>query len=106
LKNEQIMNKSFDILPSSNDITYRRMKNAANDLLKFNTQKNQSLSRLLKVIFENGNVRPSEPVTNVKYTTLKTNPSGLNQGLGYLSLVDCIENALLPMHYFCNLLKP
>ena len=82
MKNEQIMNKSFDILPSSNDITYRRMKNAANDLLKFNTQNNQSLSRLLKVIFEGGNTRPSEPVTNLKYTTLKTSPTGLNQGLG------------------------
>ena len=106
MKNEQIMNKSFDILPSSNDITYRRMKNAANDLLKLNTQKNQSLSRLLKVIFENGNVRPSEPVTNLKYITLKTNPSGLNQGWVHLSLADCVENALLPMHYFCNLLQP
>ena len=80
------MNKSFDILPSSNDITYRRMKNAANDLLKLNTQQNQSLSRLLKVIFEGGITRPSEPVTNVKYTTLKTTPTGLNQGWGYFSI--------------------
>ena len=80
------MNKSFDILPSSNDITYRRMKNAANDLLKLNTQKNQSLSRLLKVIFEGGNTRPSEPVTNVKYTALKTTPTGLNQGWGYFPI--------------------
>ena len=78
IKTSEIMGQSFHILPTANDVTYKRMKMAARELEKLEqTVSNKDCEKLMRIIFCD-QVQPSLPITNQDFNKLKIDVSHLN----------------------------
>ena len=78
IKTSEIMAQSFHILPTANDVTYKRMKMAARELEKLEqTVSSKDCEKLMRIIFCD-QVQPSLPITNQDYCKLKIDVSHLN----------------------------
>lgn len=90
IKSADIITQTFDILPTANDVTYKRMKMAARELEKLEESVSEKADKLLRVIFEH-EVSPSLPISHVDFNSTKTDISHLNEAQQKV-VVDCVRH--------------
>ena len=91
IKSADIITQTFDILPTANDVTYKRMKMAARELEKLEESVNsEKAEKLLRVIFDQ-DVKPSLAISHVDYNFTKTDISRLNEAQRKV-VVDCVRH--------------
>lgn len=85
------MLQSFHILPTANDVTYKRMKLAARELEKLEQSVGStSCEKLMRIIFCD-DIQPSLPITNIDYNKLKIDAKNLNMAQQNV-IMECVRH--------------